>query len=81
MERAEIRELVLQKLGEIAPDIDAAELDAAAPIRDQYDFDSMDLLNFAIALHKTLGIDIPERDYGKLAALDGAVDYLAARLQ
>ena len=39
----------------------------------------MDFLNFVIALHRALGIDIPEADYGRLATLDGAVEYLAGR--
>jgi acyl carrier protein len=39
----------------------------------------MDFLNFVIALHGRLGIDVPENDYAKLSTLDGAVDYLARR--
>jgi acyl carrier protein len=31
-----------------------------------------------IALHERLGVDIPERDYPKLATLDTIVDYVAA---
>ena len=38
----------------------------------------MDLLNFVIALHDTLRVEIPEADYPKLSTLDGCVDYLAA---
>ena len=33
-----------------------------------------------IALHKALGVDVPEADYPKLATLKHAVDYLSARL-
>jgi acyl carrier protein len=40
--------------------------------------DSMDLLNFVIALHAALHVDIPEADYASLATLDGCVNYLAA---
>jgi hypothetical protein len=34
-----------------------------------------------IALHESLGVDVPEHDYAKLSTLNGAVDYLAARLK
>ena len=48
--------------------------------RDQVDIDSMDFLNFAIALDEELGVAVPEKDYPKLASLDGCADYvLAAR--
>jgi acyl carrier protein len=48
------------------------------PLREQLDIDSMDFLNFVIALHKELGVGLPEKDYPKLATLDGCVDYLAS---
>ena len=41
----------------------------------------MDFLNFVIAVHHRLGIDIPELDYPRLITLDNAAAYLAARLQ
>ena len=37
----------------------------------------MDFLNFLIALHKDLGVEIPEKDYARLATLSGCLDYLA----
>jgi hypothetical protein len=39
----------------------------------------MDVLNFVVALHTTLGVDIPEADYPKLATLDACVAYLEER--
>jgi acyl carrier protein len=47
--------------------------------RDQLDIDSMDFLNFVVALHERLHVDIPESDYPKVATLSGCVTYLAAR--
>jgi len=41
----------------------------------------MDVLNFAVALHAALGVEIPEADYAKLATLDGCVRYLAEALE
>ena len=40
----------------------------------------MDFLNFVIAVHRRLGVDIPEIDYPKLVTIDGAVKYLTAKL-
>jgi acyl carrier protein len=77
MTRDEIRASVLRVLGEIAPESDLSTLEADVSFRDQLDVDSMDLLNFVIALHTALHVDIPEADYPRLATLDGCVDYLA----
>lgn len=77
--RARIRASVLDVLGRIAPELDAASLKPAAELRAELDLDSMDFLNFAIGLSETFRIDIPEADYRKLATLDGCVAYIAAR--
>jgi acyl carrier protein len=72
-----LRSAVLETLLDVAPDVDASTLDSARPFRDQFDFDSMDQLNFVVGLHKRLGIDVPEADYPQLATLAGCVDYLS----
>ncbi|HXY34021.1 MAG TPA: phosphopantetheine-binding protein [Planctomycetaceae bacterium] len=72
----EARSKVLAALTSIAPEADPAQIKPRVNLRDQLDIDSMDFLNFALALHKEFGVDIPERDYPKLATLDGCVDYL-----
>jgi acyl carrier protein len=74
-----LRATVLRCLGEVAPEMDPAAIDPRVPLREQLDLDSMDVLNFAIALHHATGIDVPEVDYPKLATLDGCVDYLTGR--
>ncbi len=80
MTTSEIRDRVVHELVTIAPEADPASIAPAVPLREQLDIDSFDFLNLVIALDKTLGVAIPESDYGKLATLDGAVSYLAARL-
>lgn len=70
---------VLEALGAVAPEADPSTLDRTEPIRDQLDLDSVDFLTFVESLHERLGVDVPEADYGKLATVDGAVAYLAAR--
>lgn len=75
----EIRATVLWVLGEIAPDADLSHIDPEESLRQQLDLDSMDFLNFAIGLHRRLGVEIPEADYPRLATLDGAMAYLQAK--
>jgi acyl carrier protein len=40
----------------------------------------MDFLRFVMELHKQVGATVPDADYGKLASVADAVDYVAARL-
>jgi acyl carrier protein len=77
----ETRQTVLRLLTQIAPELDPAQIDGKANLRDQLDVDSMDLLNFMISLHKTFAVEIPERDYRKLMTIDGCVDYIEKRRQ
>jgi acyl carrier protein len=79
MDRKEIRSAVVAELKRIAPEVEESELAPAKLLRDQVDLDSMDWLNFLVALHERLKVDIPEADYRRLATLDQIVDYLAAR--
>lgn len=73
----EIRQRVLQLLGEIAPEADVTTLTPGISFRDQLDIDSMDFLNFVILIHKTFGVEIPEADYPKYTTLNGCVEQLS----
>jgi acyl carrier protein len=79
MTQDERRKTVLDTLGEIAPEADLGALPPHKDLREELDIDSIDFLNFVIALHEKLGVDIPEADYPQLITLDGAVGYLVAR--
>jgi acyl carrier protein len=79
MDRQALATRVLRLVTEIAPDVDPATVLPGVDFRDQFDFDSMDTLNFAIALHRELGVEVPEADYSQLASLDKCVAYVAAR--
>lgn len=80
MTRDELRSVLLGILANIAPDADVARLSGNRDLREQLDIDSMDFLSFMAAIQETTGVDVPERDYGKLASLDAVLDYLLARL-
>jgi len=80
MTREDLAKRILDLLTEIAPDVEAASVIPGIDFRDQFDFDSMDTLNFAIALHRELGVEVPETDYSQLASLDKCVAYLETRV-
>ena len=75
-----IEQQVLAVLLQVAPDIDAARLKRDVPFRDQFDFDSMDTLNFAIGLNKRFGIEVPETKYRELASLAEATALVAGAI-
>jgi acyl carrier protein len=76
----DLRATVLETLSDVAPEIDTASVDPMVELREQFDLDSMDMLNFVIGLHERLGVDIPEADYPQLGTLEGAVRYLQRQM-
>jgi acyl carrier protein len=74
-----LRADILAALSEIAPEADLAALRGDVALRDQLDLDSMDFLNFLVAVHQRTAVEIPESDYGKLATLNALVAYVGAR--
>lgn len=76
----ELRELVITVVCDVAPDISPNEVQGDTNLREELELDSMDFLNFAIALHDRLGVDIPETDYPQLVTLNGAVGYLKGKI-
>ena len=76
----QIEAAVLAALYSVAPDAEGEPLDAAQSFRDQLDIDSMDFLNFLVALRDAVGVEVPEADYGLVATLDGCVRYLSERI-
>jgi acyl carrier protein len=72
---------IRRALGGIAPE---ADLDALAPdadLQEELDLDSMDFLNFLIALSELTGVHVPESDYAEVRTLGGCRDYIAGRSQ
>ena len=65
-------------LREIAPQADLGAADPDLPLQEVADIDSMDFLRLVAIIHESTGIDIPARDYPKLATLRMFVSYLAA---
>lgn len=80
MNRDELKRAIVQTLATIAPEIEADSLQSGKPLREQADLDSADWLNFLVALHARIGIDIPDADAARLTTLDKLVDYCALKL-
>jgi acyl carrier protein len=81
MNKKELQGAVLAELTRIAPEVEEGDLRADRLLREQVDLDSMDWLNFLVALHERLKVEIPESDYAKLGTLDQLVDYLAGKVK
>jgi acyl carrier protein len=75
----ELRTLILELIGDIAPEADANSVRDQDDLREAFDLDSMDFLNLIVAIHERTKIDIPEADYSKLHTLKSAVDYLSSK--
>jgi len=72
----EARTVIFRALGDIAPEVDPAEVVLDVDLTEQLDLDSMDYLNWMLAINETTGIEIPERDYSKFMTIDAAASYL-----
>lgn len=79
MNRDDALTLVAAVLAGIAPEVDLADVEPAEPMQEALDLDSIDFLNLMTGLHDRTGLEIPERDYPRLASLDGCVAYLIDR--
>jgi len=76
---AELIPILRRLLAGIAPESDPGAVDADADLRAALDIDSMDFLGFLAAVHRHLGVAVPESDYAEVATLAGCAAYLAAR--
>ena len=80
MKEDEIKNVALQVLRKIAPEADLGNLNPDISFADQFDFDSLNCLSFAVGLEKELRVHIPESEYPKLGTLSGAVAYLMVKV-
>lgn len=80
MTEEQLREALLQIIRQVAPEGDMEALRPEHRFRDQLDFDSVDFLNFTLALQDRLKISIPEEDFPALGTLAGCVRYLMPKI-
>lgn len=72
------RDIIVRAIVEVAPEVDVATIAPDEPLQEQLDLDSMDFQAILTAVAEETGLDVPERDYDRLATLSGAIDYLVA---
>lgn len=77
MNDQDIRRIAAEALAGIAPEADLSALGDDEDLRDALDLDSMDFLNFVIAVAQRSGLDIPEADTPRLRTMRGLVAYLS----
>jgi acyl carrier protein len=75
-----VRRVVLEALHAIAPEADLTSLAPGAELRVALDLDSFDALQLLQALHRRLGVEVPEAVAGELRTLDQIVEYLLPRI-
>ena len=79
MTKDECKKVVLDIIGDIAPDEDLSNVKPDVRLRDQLQLDSMDFLDIVMELRKRHGIEVPEAEYQQLASLDSAAEYLTPK--
>jgi acyl carrier protein len=80
MTKDELRAIIIEEIGNIAPEADASAIGDEEDLREALDLDSMDIFNIVVALSQRLGIDIPDVDTSELVTLGGGAAYLEVRL-
>ncbi len=81
MNRERVKEIILNIIADIYPEVEAMKVDPQVRLRDQLDLDSMDFLDIVMALRKEHGIEVPEPDYPRLATLESCADYLLPKFE
>ena len=76
MNEEQYRQIIYTELAKVAPGAPVNSLEDDDNIREILDIDSFDSLNFLIALNEKTGVDIKEKDYGKLNTVREILDYL-----
>jgi acyl carrier protein len=79
MTAANVRQIVIDIIADIAPDEDVTGLDDTKSLREQLDLDSMDFLDIVMELRKRHKVEVPQEDYPKLATLESCVTYLSPK--
>lgn len=63
-------------LGSVAPGAGAESVPLEADLRFELDLDSMDWLEFCLAIEREWKVAVPESDYTRLASLSSCLEYL-----
>jgi acyl carrier protein len=67
---------IKKHLHRAAPEADLDQLQADDELGQTLDLDSMDFYNMMVGISEELGVDIPEKEYGKLRTLKSIKEFL-----
>jgi acyl carrier protein len=75
-----IKKFIFEAIQEVAPEIEQDDIDMDEDIREECDLDSMDFINYLIALKKSTGVSIAEGDYTQVNTFNKMLGYLTEKL-
>ena len=75
------RQIILDAIVKIAPDVDPTVLPDDVDFREEAELDSMDFLGVLTAVQEATGVSVPETDYSQIVTIERFAEYLSARLQ
>ncbi len=80
MQTSELKNTILEIFDIVAPGCLPPVIDEQADLREEFDLDSMDLLNVDVAVHERLGVDISDADLVQMHTLTDIVGYIGKNL-
>lgn len=78
MTKDEATALLAGALREVAPEVDVGTVDRDLPLQEVADIDSISFMALVTSIHDRTGIEIPVKDYPKLATMNSFVAYLTS---
>ena len=76
----DMRQIILDAIERIAPDVDVATQPPDVDFRREAELDSMDFLGVLTNVQETTGLEVPELDYAQITTIDQFTAYLSSRL-
>jgi acyl carrier protein len=78
MNEEAIKSAIVEAILQIAPEVEADEIEPDANIQRSLEIDSFDFLKILTALNEKLGIEVPESDYAEVDTLNRMARYFVA---
>jgi acyl carrier protein len=77
MNEEAIKSAIVEAILQIAPEVEADEIEPDANIQRSLEIDSFDFLKILTALNEKLGVEVPESDYAEVDTLNRMARYFA----
>lgn len=80
MTKEELQSEIIKAILEIAPDVEADEIEVGENIQRSLEIDSFDFLKILTAMHEKTGVEVPEADYAKVGSVEEMANYFIDNL-